>query len=232
MAAGAIALLAGCSAGDGESAGTTAAPGTAAPATTASTTAAPPLLPTLPPTTITALTGGDPEVFCTALDTTFPVVLILGDDAARAVDAPPVGEVALAPVLAPTLADLAGAAPVELAPPFVTWVERNRLALAAFDSLDVDDARVEEYAAAVNRELQALQDGTADETAFADLTALAAEFGIDPAALAEAAARFVAESGTFDQFSLVLGRDVTIDPAVQQELGQRFPCAADAAAEG
>lgn len=224
-----VAVAATACSGDDDTGTPSSAPTVAA--TAASTTAAPrPPLSTLPPTTITSLTGGDPERFCASIDATFPVVLVLGNDAAAA--EVPSGEVALAPVLDRPLTDLVTASPVELVDPFRAWAERNTLALEAFETTGATDEQVTAYVAAVDRELEALQVGAADETAFADLAGLVAEFGIDRAALEAAAAGFVEANGTFDEFSLVLGRAVTVDPAVQDEIGERFPCVADAVSTG
>lgn len=196
-----------------------------APAAAPPTTAPPVTATTAPPAV-----GTDEAVFCAALDAVFPLVLVLGADAERAT--PPVGEVALAPVLAPTLTDLARTAPTELADPFTAWAERNRLALAAFTEVETDAGRTAEYVAAVERELAAAESGQGDETAFADLAGLAEEFGVDRPALTAVAGRFVATHGTFGEFSRRLGASVILDPATEAALGARYPCLAPAADEG
>lgn len=186
-------------------------------------------VPGQPGTTIISLTGGDPAVFCPALELSFPGSFVISLGGTDDPSGTALAEVAMAPVLAESLAALARTAPRELVGPFVLWDDRNRQALAAFEAVGAPADRVTTYVADLKAELARLQDGSSDGALFDDLAATATRYGIDRSKLVAQGSEFGRAYGSFDDFFDQLSLDITLAPAVQADLEQRFPCAADLA---
>lgn len=192
-----------------------------APATAVASTEA-------PRPTVSAITGGDPDRFCAALDVVFPAQLLVGLAGVEGEPSEAV-EVALAPAVADALASAAVTGPRELAPLYAAWSARAGRALDAFRTLGLDAEAEAAYRAALLGWLADVQSGVVAEPTARAVLDRAVAFGAEASALTAAAAGLRQREGTLAE--LVERQASVLTPEAIATLGRDYPCL-DALAAG
>jgi hypothetical protein len=193
-------------------------PATTAPAAAPETTAPPA---TSPP-------DGDPASFCPAVEQLIPLFYVITIGSLQSSVTAAAYEVAVAPALSRPLDAAASSAPAAVAAPFKAWADRTALALAAFKAAGASDSLTTSFGQSYAAQIDAVtsKGGTQSPP---DPVNAAVRAGLDRNRLSSSAAAFQAANGPFDAFAAAFGQHVTLAPADEQALEQRFPCAADLA---
>jgi hypothetical protein len=206
----------------------TAAPNGGGAATTAPAAAPGPTAPpaTAPPAT--APPDGDPTSFCPAVEQLIPLFYVISIGSLQGSETAAAYEVAVAPALTGPLNAAASSAPAAVAAPFKAWADRTALALAAFKAAGASDSLTSSFGQSYAAQIDAVtsKGGTQSPP---DPVNAAVRAGLDRNRLLSSATAFQAANGPFDAFGATFGQHVTLTPADEQALEQRFPCAADLA---
>ncbi len=197
---------------------------TTTPPSTPDTTPAPPS----PTSTAAAPAGGDgePTTFCAAVDKTLPlyfVTLIFAADESADSSA---YEVAVAPALAAPVRSAASSAPAAVAPAFQKWADRTAQAVAALKTAGATDGQISAFATSYAAQVESATSAGGDQSPPDPLQA-AAKAGIDSNRVKAAASAFAAANGSYDDFNTSFGQALSLSPDAQDDLGQRYPCAAE-----
>jgi hypothetical protein len=189
---------------------------TTAPAPTPGSTAPP----------ATAAADGDPTAFCPAVEQLIPLFYVVTIGSLQGSDTAAADEVAVAPALTTPLNTAVASAPAAVAAPFKAWADRTALALAAFKAAGASDSVTSSFGLSYAAQIDAVtsKGGTQSPP---DPVNAAVHAGVDRSRLASSATAFQAANGPFAAFAATLGQKLTLTPADEQTLEQRFPCAAD-----
>jgi hypothetical protein len=192
-------------------------PATTAPAPAPATT-----------TPATSPPDGDPASFCPAVEQLIPLFYVITIGSLHGSGTAAAYEVAVAPALSGPLDAAASSAPAAVAAPFKAWADRTARALAAFKAAGASDSLTTSFGQSYAGQIDAVTSKGGTQSPPNPVNA-AVRAGLDLSRLSASAAAFQAANGPFDAFAASFGQHVTLAPAEEQALEQRFPCAADLA---
>jgi hypothetical protein len=189
-------------------------------------TATPPPASGAPPATPPA--DGDPATFCPAVEKLIPLFYVDTIGSLQGSSTAAAYEVAVAPALSGPLGAATASAPAAVAAAFQAWAARTAQALAAFRAAGASDSLTTSFGQSYASQIDAVTNKGGTQSP-PDPVNAAVGAGVDRNRLMSAAASFQAANGPFDAFAATFGPQLTLVPAAEQTLEQRFPCAADLA---